>query len=97
MVNCSFALSSLTMMRFICVGMILALVQRWCTLRLTTDAMFTTVEGETWDEVMGVVKAAVEAVKAVAPRASVVIKVDWRDGVTGAMDSKVATVERVLS
>ncbi len=62
-----------------------------------TDAMFTTIEGESWDEVMAVVKAAVEAVKARAPRASVVIKVDWRDGVTGAMDSKVATVERALA
>jgi uncharacterized protein YqgV (UPF0045/DUF77 family) len=97
MVTGAFALSSLTMMQFIGVGMILTQARWWCTLRLTTDAMFTTVEGESWDEVMAVVKAAVEAVQARAPRTSTVIKVDWRDGVTGAMDSKVATVARALS
>jgi len=62
-----------------------------------TDAMFTTVEGETWDEAMDVVRAAVAAVQARAPRTSTVIKVDWREGVTGALDSKVATVDRLLS
>jgi uncharacterized protein (TIGR00106 family) len=61
-----------------------------------TDAMFTTVEGDSWDEVMAVVKAAVEAVQARAPRTSTVIKVDWREGVTGALESKVATVEQHL-
>ena len=62
-----------------------------------TDAMFTTVEGETWDEVMAVVQAAVAVVQAKAPRTSTVIKVDWRDGVSGALDAKVASVERHLS
>ncbi|MEV4532662.1 thiamine-binding protein [Asanoa sp. NPDC049518] len=61
-----------------------------------TDAMFTTVEGETWDEAMAVVKAAVAAVQARAPRTSTVVKVDWREGVTGALDSKVATIDRLL-
>jgi uncharacterized protein (TIGR00106 family) len=61
-----------------------------------TDAMFTTVEGDNWDEVMAVVKAAVEAVQARAPRTSTVIKVDWREGVTGALEGKVATVEQYL-
>jgi uncharacterized protein (TIGR00106 family) len=61
-----------------------------------TDAMFTTVEGETWEEAMAVVHAAVAAVQARAPRTSTVIKVDWREGVTGALDSKVATVDRLL-
>jgi len=61
-----------------------------------TDAMFTTVEGGTWDEAMAVVKAAVEAVQSRAPRTSTVIKVDWREGVTGALDSKVATIDRIL-
>jgi uncharacterized protein YqgV (UPF0045/DUF77 family) len=32
-----------------------------------TDAMFTLVEGETWEEVMDVVRRAVEAVAARAP------------------------------
>lgn len=61
-----------------------------------TDAMFTTVEGETWDEALAVVKAAVAAVQARAPRTSTVIKVDWRAGVSGALDAKVATVDRLL-
>ncbi|MFI6516474.1 MTH1187 family thiamine-binding protein [Spirillospora sp. NPDC050679] len=61
-----------------------------------TDAMFTTVEGE-WDEVMAVVKAASDAVAARSPRVSLVLKADIRPGVTGAMDAKVATVERHLA
>jgi uncharacterized protein (TIGR00106 family) len=61
-----------------------------------TDAMFTTVEGE-WDEVMAVVKRAVDVVAAAAPRVSVVLKADVRPGVTGAMDAKVEHVERRLA
>lgn len=60
-----------------------------------TDAMFTTVEGD-WDEVMDVVKRAVDAVAAKAPRVGLVLKADLRPGVTGAMESKVAAVERIL-
>ncbi|CAM3019776.1 hypothetical protein BST27_14370 [Mycobacterium intermedium] len=62
-----------------------------------TDSMFTTIEGETWEEVMAVVQRAVEAVAARAPRVSTVIKADWRTGVTDAMTQKVASVERYLS
>src|SRR5205809_5643768 len=61
-----------------------------------TDAMFTTVEGE-WDEVMAVVKRAVEAVAAKAPRVSVVLKADVRPGVADGLTSKVEHVERYLS
>jgi uncharacterized protein (TIGR00106 family) len=61
----------------------------------STDAMFTTVEGE-WDEVMGVVKQAVDAVLAVAPRVSMVLKADIRPGVTDAMTSKVEALESFL-
>jgi len=50
-----------------------------------TDAMFTTVEGD-WDEVMDVVKRAVEAVAAKAPRVSLTLKADVRPGVTGALE-----------
>jgi uncharacterized protein (TIGR00106 family) len=60
-----------------------------------TDAMFTTVEGD-WDEVMDVVKRAVEAVAAKAPRVSLTLKADVRPGVTGALESKVETLERYL-
>ena len=61
-----------------------------------TDAMFTTVEGE-WDEVMAVVKRAVDAVAQHAPRVSLVLKADVRPGVTGAMEAKVEHVERKLA
>ncbi|MFC1433323.1 MTH1187 family thiamine-binding protein [Streptacidiphilus sp. N1-3] len=60
-----------------------------------TDAMFTSIEGE-WDEVMAVVKLAVEAVKLKAGRVSVVLKADIREGVTDGLTSKVATIERYL-
>ncbi|MEO3871802.1 MTH1187 family thiamine-binding protein [Nonomuraea sp. B12E4] len=61
-----------------------------------TDAMFTTVEGE-WDEVMGVIKRAVDAVAEVAPRVSLVLKADLREGVTDGMTSKVESLEHYLS
>jgi uncharacterized protein (TIGR00106 family) len=61
-----------------------------------TDAMFTTVEGD-WDEAMAVVKQAVEAVAARAPRVSLVLKADLRPGVTNALTTKVETIERYLS
>jgi uncharacterized protein (TIGR00106 family) len=60
-----------------------------------TDAMFTTIEGD-WDEVMGVVKQAVDAVAARAPRVSLVLKADLRPGVTSALTAKVESVERHL-
>jgi uncharacterized protein (TIGR00106 family) len=60
-----------------------------------TDAMFTTIEGD-WDEVMAVVKQAVDAVAARAPRVSVTLKADIRPGVTGALQAKVAAVEEYL-
>ncbi|MEV0299102.1 MTH1187 family thiamine-binding protein [Nocardia sp. NPDC050710] len=61
-----------------------------------TTALFTTIEGE-WDEVMAVVKAATDAVMAVAPRCSIVLKADIRPGVTNAMTAKVESVERHLA
>jgi uncharacterized protein (TIGR00106 family) len=61
-----------------------------------TDAMFTTVEGE-WDEVMAVVKRAVDAVAVRAPRVSLVLKADLRPGVTDGLTSKVRHVEEYLS
>ena len=61
-----------------------------------TDAMFTTVEGD-WDEVMPVIKQAVDAVAARAPRVSMVLKADIRPGVTGALTAKVDSLECHLS
>jgi uncharacterized protein (TIGR00106 family) len=62
-----------------------------------TDSMFTVIEGDNWAEVMAVVQRAVEVVAARAPRISVVIKADWRSGVTNAMTGKAESVERHLS
>jgi uncharacterized protein (TIGR00106 family) len=60
-----------------------------------TDSMFTTIEGD-WDEVMAVVKDAVDAVAERAPRVSLVLKADLRQGVTDGLTSKVETIERYL-
>jgi uncharacterized protein (TIGR00106 family) len=61
-----------------------------------TDSMFTTIEGDDWDEVMAVVKDAVAAVAARAPRVSLVLKADIRPGVTDGLTAKVETIERYL-
>jgi uncharacterized protein (TIGR00106 family) len=60
-----------------------------------TDSMFTTIEGN-WDEVMAVVKEAVDAVAARAPRVSLMLKADIRPSVTDGLTSKVETIERYL-
>ena len=57
-----------------------------------TDAMFTTIEGE-WDDVMDVVKRAVDAVLAHSTRVSLVLKADIRPGVSGQLDAKVRAIE----
>lgn len=61
-----------------------------------TDAMFTTLEGDDWEQVMDVVRQAVEAVQQRAPRVSLVLKADIRPGVTDAMTTKVETIDRLL-
>jgi uncharacterized protein (TIGR00106 family) len=61
-----------------------------------TNAMFTNVEGE-WDEVMAVIKQAVDVVAAQAPRVTVSLKADIRPGVTDALTAKVEHVERKLA
>ncbi|GFG75901.1 UPF0045 protein [Mycobacterium botniense] len=62
-----------------------------------TYAMFTEIEGDTWDEVMAVVQRAAEVVAARAPRVSVVVKADWRPAVTDAISHKIESVERHLA
>jgi uncharacterized protein (TIGR00106 family) len=61
-----------------------------------TTSMFTTIEAPTWDEAMEVVKRAVEAVAARAPRVSLVLKADIRPGWTGQLQAKVERVEQAL-
>ncbi|NIJ11085.1 uncharacterized protein (TIGR00106 family) [Saccharomonospora amisosensis] len=61
-----------------------------------TNAMFTNVEGE-WDEVMEVVKRAVQAAGEGASRVSLVLKADIRPGHTGQLGAKVDRVEQRLN
>ena len=60
-----------------------------------TNSMFTNIEGE-WDEVMAVVKQAVDAVSAVSSRVGLVLKADIRPGYTGQLTAKVERVEQAL-
>ena len=62
-----------------------------------TTSMFTTIEAPTWDEAMEVVKRAVEAVAARAPRVSLVLKADIRPGWSGQLQAKVDRVEQALA
>jgi uncharacterized protein YqgV (UPF0045/DUF77 family) len=57
-----------------------------------TNAMFTNVEGE-WDEVMAVVKRAVDVVVARSPRVGLVLKADIRPGRSGELTAKVDRLE----
>ena len=70
-------------------------VVRESGLPFETNAMFTNVEGE-WDEVMAVVKRAVDAVAARSPRVGLVLKADIRPGRTGQLEAKVERLERHL-
>ena len=58
-------------------------------------SMFTTVEGE-WDEVMAVVKRAVDVVAEVSPRVGLVLKADIRPGYDGQLTAKVERVNALL-
>ena len=60
-----------------------------------TNAMFTNIEGE-WDEVMAVVKRAVDVVAQVSPRVGLVLKADIRSGYDGQLTAKVERVDRLL-
>lgn len=55
-------------------------------------AMGTTIEGE-WDEVMGVVTRCFERMKRDSGRIAVNLKVDYREGASGRLESKVATIK----
>jgi len=61
-----------------------------------SNAMFTNVEGE-WDEVMDVVRRAVEAAGVGAKRVSLVLKADIRPGHTGQLREKVQRLEERLA
>lgn len=61
-----------------------------------TNAMFTNIEGE-WDEVMAVVKRAVDVVAETSSRVGLVLKADIRPGYTGQLTAKVERVEGHLA
>ena len=60
-----------------------------------TSSMFTEVEGG-WDEVMAVVKGAVDAVAAFGPRVSLVLKADIREGYAGELTAKLDRLEAAI-
>jgi uncharacterized protein YqgV (UPF0045/DUF77 family) len=57
--------------------------------------MFTNIEGE-WDEVMEVVKRAVDVVAEASPRVGLVLKADLRPGYDGQLTAKVERIEQAL-
>jgi uncharacterized protein (TIGR00106 family) len=61
-----------------------------------TNAMFTNVEGE-WDEVMAVIKQAVDVVAASSPRVGLVLKADIRPGRADQLHAKVAAIDERLA
>lgn len=64
-------------------------------LPISTDSMFTTIEGE-WDECFAVVKKACEAVGRHGARVSLVLKADIRPGYSGEITAKVDRLEEAL-
>jgi len=61
-----------------------------------TNSMFTNIEGE-WDEVMSVIKQAVDVVAASSPRVGLVLKADIRPGYDGQLTAKVERIEERLA
>lgn len=61
----------------------------------TTDAMFTTLEGE-WDECLDVVRRCCEVMAQASPRVGLVLKADLRPGFTGELTGKVERLEAAL-
>ena len=60
-----------------------------------TNSMFTNFEGE-WDEVMAVIKKAIDAVAATSPRVGLVLKADIRPGYDAQMSAKVERLNEKL-
>lgn len=61
-----------------------------------TNSMFTEIEGS-WDECMGVVKRATQAVAEYGTRVSLVLKADIRPGRTGEMAAKLERLEAQIA
>ncbi len=59
------------------------------------NPMGTVIEGP-WDAVLGVVKSCWERMKEDCDRVSTIVKIDYRKGKTGRLESKIASVEKTL-
>lgn len=59
------------------------------------NPMGTVIEGP-WDEVLGVVRACWERMKEDCDRVSTIVKIDYRKGKTGRLNSKVESIEKTL-
>ncbi len=58
--------------------------------------MGTIVEGETWDEVMDVLKKGFEELKKDCSRISITMKIDYREGKSGRIKGKVESVKEKI-
>ncbi len=58
--------------------------------------MGTIVEGESWEEVMKVLKEGFERLKEDCPRVSITMKIDYREGKSGRLKSKVESVQEKI-
>ncbi len=58
--------------------------------------MGTIVEGESWEEVMEVLKEGFERLKEDCPRVSITMKIDYREGKSGRLKSKVESVQEKI-
>lgn len=59
------------------------------------NPMGTVLEGE-WEQVMGVVKQCFDEMSRTCDRVTCTMKMDWRRGATGRLESKIASVEKRL-
>lgn len=59
------------------------------------NPMGTVLEGD-WDQVMGVVKACFDKMEKDCDRISVAMKIDFRKGHSGRLESKIESVEKKL-
>lgn len=58
--------------------------------------MGTIIEGESWEEVMGVLERGFKELKKECPRISITMKIDYREGKSGRLKSKVESVQKKL-
>ena len=58
--------------------------------------MSTSIEGE-WNELLALATRCFEALKTDCDRIHVLMRLDWRDGPGGRLESKVQSVERILA